>query len=183
MPVTCGNIQSCSFIFVPWLHGCLVACLPICLANYFAYSFHEISNLFDVSYACSCPWTCTCNSLPPWQSKLAPTDPVCVSSQTFAQSPVWIKKLCAFPSSLLFAISCCALDFIALQIHVPNVSFSLSAILDVPRTSTLFVTDLSVPEIVDFRDNVTLSCSYDMSGHTLNSVKWYKDRLEFFRYI
>ncbi|XP_055906579.1 uncharacterized protein LOC129941848 [Eupeodes corollae] len=46
----------------------------------------------------------------------------------------------------------------------------------------LFVTDINVPEIVDFRDNVTLSCSYDMSGHTLNSVKWYKDENEFFRY-
>ena len=45
----------------------------------------------------------------------------------------------------------------------------------------LFVTDINVPEIVDFRDNVTLSCSYDMSGHTLNSVKWYKDEMEFFR--
>ncbi|KAH8268001.1 hypothetical protein KR018_004178, partial [Drosophila ironensis] len=46
----------------------------------------------------------------------------------------------------------------------------------------MFVTDISVPEIVDFRDNVTLSCSYDMRGHTLNSVKWYKDHEEFFRY-
>ncbi|XP_034486014.1 uncharacterized protein LOC117790626 [Drosophila innubila] len=56
------------------------------------------------------------------------------------------------------------------------------SIIDMQRISALFVTDISVPEIVDFRDNVTLSCSYDMSGHTLNSVKWYKDRLEFFRY-
>ncbi|EDW59326.1 uncharacterized protein beat-Va [Drosophila virilis] len=55
-------------------------------------------------------------------------------------------------------------------------------LIDMQKISALFVTDISVPEIVDFRDNVTLSCSYDMSGHTLNSVKWYKDRLEFFRY-
>ncbi|EDW14403.1 uncharacterized protein LOC6572836 isoform X2 [Drosophila mojavensis] len=55
-------------------------------------------------------------------------------------------------------------------------------LIDMQGISALFVTDISVPEIVDFRDNVTLSCSYDMSGHTLNSVKWYKDRLEFFRY-
>uniref|UniRef100_A0A1A9WMZ8 Ig-like domain-containing protein n=1 Tax=Glossina brevipalpis TaxID=37001 RepID=A0A1A9WMZ8_9MUSC len=53
---------------------------------------------------------------------------------------------------------------------------------DIQRVWSLFVTDLNVPEIVDFRDNVTLSCSYDMSGHTLNSVKWYKDKMEFFRY-
>ncbi|XP_030369782.1 uncharacterized protein LOC115620608 [Scaptodrosophila lebanonensis] len=59
----------------------------------------------------------------------------------------------------------------------------LSALLiDFKCISGLFVTEITVPEIVDFRDNVTLSCSYDMSGHTLNSVKWYKDRMEFFRY-
>ncbi|KAH8417619.1 hypothetical protein KR222_002821 [Zaprionus bogoriensis] len=46
----------------------------------------------------------------------------------------------------------------------------------------LLVTDINVPQIVDFRDNVTLSCSYDISGHTLNSVKWYKNDSEFFRY-
>lgn len=55
-------------------------------------------------------------------------------------------------------------------------------VVDIQRVWSLFVTDLNVPEIVDFRDNVTLSCSYDMSGHTLNSVKWYKDKMEFFRY-
>ncbi|KAH8242856.1 hypothetical protein KR032_002604, partial [Drosophila birchii] len=55
--------------------------------------------------------------------------------------------------------------------------------IDYPMASALFVTDISVPEIVDFRDNVTLSCSYDMRGHTLNSVKWYKDHEEFFRYL
>ncbi|KAH8359782.1 hypothetical protein KR093_008873, partial [Drosophila rubida] len=50
------------------------------------------------------------------------------------------------------------------------------------RSQCLLVTDINVPQIVDFRDNVTLSCSYDISGHTLNSVKWYKNDSEFFRY-
>ncbi|KAH8330464.1 hypothetical protein KR067_003423 [Drosophila pandora] len=58
----------------------------------------------------------------------------------------------------------------------------IALLIDCPIASALFVTDISVPEIVDFRDNVTLSCSYDMRGHTLNSVKWYKDHEEFFRY-
>lgn len=49
------------------------------------------------------------------------------------------------------------------------------------RIQCLLVTDINVPQIVDFRDNVTLSCSYDISGHTLNSVKWYKNDSEFFR--
>lgn len=47
---------------------------------------------------------------------------------------------------------------------------------------SLVVTDIYVPGMIDFRDNVTLSCSYNMGGHTLNSVKWYKDENEFFRY-
>ncbi|EDW97158.1 uncharacterized protein LOC6536877 [Drosophila yakuba] len=58
----------------------------------------------------------------------------------------------------------------------------IALLIDFPIACALFVTDISVPEIVDFRDNVTLSCSYDMRGHTLNSVKWYKDHEEFFRY-
>lgn len=53
---------------------------------------------------------------------------------------------------------------------------------DCHRVCSLFVTEINVPEIVDFKDNVTLSCSYNMAGHKLNSVKWYKDEKEFFRY-
>ncbi|EDW81723.1 uncharacterized protein Dwil_GK12214 [Drosophila willistoni] len=55
-------------------------------------------------------------------------------------------------------------------------------LLAMRRIQCLLVTDINVPQIVDFRDNVTLSCSYDISGHTLNSVKWYKNEMEFFRY-
>ncbi|XP_034663431.1 uncharacterized protein LOC117898285 [Drosophila subobscura] len=59
---------------------------------------------------------------------------------------------------------------------------SVHLLLVVRRIQCLRVTDINVPQIVDFRDNVTLSCSYDISGHTLNSVKWYKNGKEFFRY-
>lgn len=45
----------------------------------------------------------------------------------------------------------------------------------------LHLTQISVPQIADFRDIVTLSCSYNMGTHTLNSVKWYKNDMEFFR--
>ncbi|XP_055617641.1 uncharacterized protein LOC129762994 [Toxorhynchites rutilus septentrionalis] len=47
---------------------------------------------------------------------------------------------------------------------------------------TLRLTDISVPEIVDYRSTVTLSCSYDLGPHQLNSVKWYKGNQEFYRY-
>uniref|UniRef100_A0A182PVT5 Ig-like domain-containing protein n=1 Tax=Anopheles epiroticus TaxID=199890 RepID=A0A182PVT5_9DIPT len=50
------------------------------------------------------------------------------------------------------------------------------------RTLALRLTNMNVPEVVDYRDTVTLSCSYDMGAHQLNSVKWYKGNKEFYRY-
>lgn len=67
------------------------------------------------------------------------------------------------------------------RIPTYSLSLSLSLLAAMRRIQCLLVTDINVPEIVDFRDNVTLSCSYDISGHTLNSVKWYKNDSEFFR--
>ncbi|XP_055522951.1 uncharacterized protein LOC129717131 [Wyeomyia smithii] len=46
----------------------------------------------------------------------------------------------------------------------------------------LQLTDITVPDVVDYRATVTLSCSYDLGPHQLNSVKWYKGNQEFFRY-
>lgn len=43
------------------------------------------------------------------------------------------------------------------------------------------LTDISVPEVADVKERVNLTCTYHMGGHTLNSVKWYKDGMEFFR--
>lgn len=46
------------------------------------------------------------------------------------------------------------------------------------------ILQLSVPSIVDLQDEeITLDCNYDMGGEELNSVKWYKDEEEFFRFI
>lgn len=49
------------------------------------------------------------------------------------------------------------------------------------QIKTLHLTSISVPEVVDVRDVVQLSCSYNMGRSKLNSVKWYKDNQEFFR--
>ncbi|XP_035777318.1 uncharacterized protein LOC118458686 isoform X2 [Anopheles albimanus] len=46
----------------------------------------------------------------------------------------------------------------------------------------LQLTEILVPDVADVQETVTLSCSYDMGTHKLNSVKWYKDEREFFRY-
>lgn len=47
--------------------------------------------------------------------------------------------------------------------------------------SGMHLTDITVPEVVDFRHNIEISCEYNMNGKTLHSVKWYKDNMEFFR--
>lgn len=47
--------------------------------------------------------------------------------------------------------------------------------------NAVHLTDVQIPEFVDIRDIVTLSCSYRMGRNQLNSVKWYKDGDEFFR--
>ena len=42
---------------------------------------------------------------------------------------------------------------------------------------------LKVPSTTDIYEPVTLSCEYDLQGGNLYSVKWYKDEIEFFRYM
>jgi len=43
------------------------------------------------------------------------------------------------------------------------------------------MTKIVVPKVVDVKDIIKLSCSYNMGKHKLNSVKWYKNEMEFFR--
>lgn len=49
-------------------------------------------------------------------------------------------------------------------------------------TEGLHLSNLSVPRIIDVAQKAKLFCSYAMGNRTLNSVKWYKDGLEFFRW-
>lgn len=51
----------------------------------------------------------------------------------------------------------------------------------IPRTQSLDLTDIDVPQIVDVKDTVTLLCNYSMGRDKLHSVKWYKDGQEFYR--
>ncbi|EDV93270.1 GH19209 [Drosophila grimshawi] len=46
----------------------------------------------------------------------------------------------------------------------------------------LHLSSLSVPRIIDVTQKAKLFCGYEMGNRTLNSVKWYKDGMEFFRY-
>lgn len=47
----------------------------------------------------------------------------------------------------------------------------------------LRLTNMTVPKFVDYRDTMDLDCQFDMGEEELYAVKWYKDELEFFRYI
>lgn len=59
--------------------------------------------------------------------------------------------------------------------------FLLSTVL--PDTKTLHITSINVPSIVDVRDVANLSCSYNIGTQKLNSVKWYKNEKEFYRWV
>lgn len=52
---------------------------------------------------------------------------------------------------------------------------------DIHLNHALYLTNLSVPRIIDASQKAKLFCSYEMANQTLNSVKWYKDGQEFFR--
>lgn len=43
--------------------------------------------------------------------------------------------------------------------------------------------DVRVPEVIDIREEAVLKCKFDLEGDELYSVKWYKEELEFFRYM
>ena len=66
----------------------------------------------------------------------------------------------------------------------PLNSFSLSftfVLLVFDLVKCLHIVHVEIPDYVDVKDVVKLSCSYNMGKNTLNSVKWYKDNQEFFR--
>uniref|UniRef100_A0A1B6DA29 Ig-like domain-containing protein n=1 Tax=Clastoptera arizonana TaxID=38151 RepID=A0A1B6DA29_9HEMI len=58
--------------------------------------------------------------------------------------------------------------------------FHISATLVVVHC--LKQTEMRVPSFADKGDSVNITCKFDLEGGLLNSVKWYKDLNEFFRY-
>ncbi|XP_075549200.1 uncharacterized protein LOC142582938 [Dermacentor variabilis] len=47
----------------------------------------------------------------------------------------------------------------------------------------LRIVSLDVPQRVSVGREALLKCAYDLEGDLLYSVKWYKDDIEFFRYV
>ncbi|XP_055381483.1 uncharacterized protein LOC129612058 [Condylostylus longicornis] len=60
--------------------------------------------------------------------------------------------------------------------------FIFCLLYDLRLIKALSLTNLTVPRVADYRTIAKLSCTYEMGKHKLNSVKFYKDGLEFFRY-
>ncbi|KAG8296161.1 hypothetical protein J6590_063896 [Homalodisca vitripennis] len=54
---------------------------------------------------------------------------------------------------------------------------------NVAEVTSLRLTEVVVPPYVDIHEDITLCCRFDTDGEKLYSVKWYKDELEFFRYM
>ncbi|XP_075226605.1 uncharacterized protein LOC142327428 [Lycorma delicatula] len=48
---------------------------------------------------------------------------------------------------------------------------------------SLRVTDISVPRYAELGSTIIMKCNFTLGSGKLNSVKWYKDELEFFRYL
>ncbi|XP_076336071.1 uncharacterized protein LOC143239116 [Tachypleus tridentatus] len=53
----------------------------------------------------------------------------------------------------------------------------------IKATSSLTIISLDVPRSARFGEKTRLTCNYDLEKDSLYSVKWYKDDLEFFRYV
>ena len=51
------------------------------------------------------------------------------------------------------------------------------------ETFCLILNDIDVPPHRLVADNARLLCNFDMEGDILYSVKWYKDDLEFYRFV
>ena len=49
--------------------------------------------------------------------------------------------------------------------------------------SSLKIKQLNVPTAIEYGSPVTLVCSFDLEGEVLYSVKWYKNLVEFYRFL
>ena len=52
-----------------------------------------------------------------------------------------------------------------------------------PCSSSLRIRRLSVPKAVEQGSPAWLSCDFELEGETLYSVRWYRDYVEFYRYL
>lgn len=66
---------------------------------------------------------------------------------------------------------------------IPVISGLLCLILLVPDCRGILLQNVGVPSYAVQGKDAVLTCDYDLEGQALYSVKWYKNGLEFFRYL
>ena len=65
--------------------------------------------------------------------------------------------------------------------HVSSVLFVVFLVASI--ASSLKIKRLDVPKSVANGSSVDLACDFDLEGETLYSVKWYKNFIEFYRFL
>ena len=87
-------------------------------------------------------------------------------------------------SLLIFAMSvyvCSRRLLVHFTWHVTSIHVPLAKLIE--EISALRLMMLDVPSPVIVGESVELTCSYELDGDQLYSVKWYKNSVEFFRYV
>nr|XP_046910388.1 uncharacterized protein LOC124491736 isoform X3 [Dermatophagoides farinae] len=60
---------------------------------------------------------------------------------------------------------------------------TLMAISSIPLSNCLKITLLDIPSPLVVGESAELTCNYDLEDNVLYSFKWYKDGIEFYRYV
>lgn len=71
----------------------------------------------------------------------------------------------------------------ALAERCPENYFSLFVTILVPVIDSLSNLVVRIPEHIQAGESADLTCSFNLGGDTLYSVKWYKGRHEFYRFM
>ncbi|XP_068084009.1 uncharacterized protein [Anabrus simplex] len=67
--------------------------------------------------------------------------------------------------------------------HIQELTICLLVFLNTVESRKLVMKEVMIPPVVDIRQNVTLTCRFDVGEERLYSVKWYKDGAEFYRFM
>ncbi|XP_043204507.1 uncharacterized protein LOC122371840, partial [Amphibalanus amphitrite] len=62
-------------------------------------------------------------------------------------------------------------------------SVLLASLCCLPAGEPLRMVNSNIPVYKQVGEETTLLCDYDLEGDSLYSVKWYKDDVEFYRYM
>ncbi|KAG8186613.1 hypothetical protein JTE90_019934 [Oedothorax gibbosus] len=73
--------------------------------------------------------------------------------------------------------------YIAPDIYLHLLLYADDDVILAKRVVSLRLVSLEVPDKVNRGQGTRLTCGYDLEGDVLYSIKWYRDDVEFFRYV